>query len=650
MTPLGWEGAGVALAIDEVRDARRKRADVVFRVVVFATILLMGAIFVRVVQLQLAPGDRLSGFVQDRASRRVYEGARGDLLDRRGRVLASTRGGFRLFVDPSEMEEPFGPTLEKLAIVAEMDFQEVADRVMAKVAQSRQRVEAGLKPIRYLSVGDVLSDSRVEEARQLGIKGVHLERRSVREQADGVAVASLLGKVGIDHNGLLGAERAYDAMLEADDGHMDFVRDARGRPMWVEAGAYAAPERGDDVRLSIDLVIQQIAYEELERGILECDAAGGRAIVMDPVSGEILAMVDRVRDVPGLVELTKETAPPPNMPSEHGYRFRTIRMPKVEGVDASMMRNRCVEDGYEPGSTFKAFLWAAVTEKGLAKPNEKVDGHKGIWHTEYGRLVKDVTPKDEMTWTEVLVYSSNIGMSQVTRRMTDAQLIETVHKFGFGERVGLPLPGESAGMVTSAKNFTKYTQTSWSFGYEILVTPVQMVRAFSAFARDGALAGTMVTPTLRARSDNDGEFALRYRVIQDWVAYLTRDAMSRVAQAMLDRYVNRGREKDAPYPFAIFGKSGTAEIPRTDGKGYFDGQYNSSFIAGAPLERPRVVVLVVIDDPGPERVRKRTHYGSATAGPVVARIIERTLGYMGVTPTPMPEALVNGNHGERLGE
>ena len=109
----GWEGAGVALAIDEVRDARRKRADVVFRVVVFATILLMGAIFVRVVQLQLAPGDRLAGFVQDRASRRVYEGARGDLLDRRGRVLASTRGGFRLFVDPSELEEPFGPTLEQ---------------------------------------------------------------------------------------------------------------------------------------------------------------------------------------------------------------------------------------------------------------------------------------------------------------------------------------------------------------------------------------------------------------------------------------------------------------------------------------------------------------------------------------------------------
>lgn len=637
-------------AIDQLREDRRRRADTVFRVVLICTALAMLAIFARVVQLQLAPGEKLSGFVQDRASRRVYEGARGDLLDRRGRVLASTRGGFRLFIDPSELQEPFGPTLEKLAMVTGMEFQAVADRVMPRVAESRRRVDAGGKPIRYLSVGDTLPDSRVEAARRLGIKGVYLERRSVREQADGVAVASLLGKVGVDHEGLLGAERAFDEMLEASDGHMDYVRDARGRPMWVEAGAYAAPRRGDDVRLSIDLVIQQIAYEELQKGIQECDAAGGRVIVMDPASGEILAMVDQVREVPGLVELTKQTAPPPNMPSEHGYRFRTIRMPRAEGVDPSMMRNRCVEDAYEPGSTFKPFLWAAVTERALAKPDEMIDGHKGIWRTEYGRQVRDVTPKDELTWTEVLVYSSNIGMAQVTRRLTDAQLIETVRKYGFGTRVGLPLPGESAGMVTSAKNFNKYTQTSWAFGYEVLVTPVQMVRAFSAFARDGALAGTMVTPSLRARSEHDGEFALRYKVTEDWVAYQTRDAMARVAQAMIDRYVNRGREKDDKYPFAIFGKSGTAEIPRPDGKGYFDGQYNSSFIAGAPLERPRVIVLVVIDDPGPERVRKRTHYGSATAGPVLARIVERTLGYMGVTPTPLPESLASGNPGERLGE
>jgi cell division protein FtsI (penicillin-binding protein 3) len=280
-----------------------------------------------------------------------------------------------------------------------------------------------------------------------------------------------------------------------------------------------------------------------------------------------------------------------------------------------------------------------VTQLGYAAPDETFDTHKGLWRTEYGRLIRDVLMRDEMTWREVLVNSSNIGMSQGAARLSPAELHEWVTRFGFGNKTGVGLPGETGGLVTPIDRWSEWTTTSVSFGYEVGVTPVQMVRAYSAFARRGDLAGTMPI-SLRLTSDGSGRVAPSVRVMSPDVAVLTRDAMAEVAEK-LDKTIRDFGYGHQEWSYDMFGKSGTAKIPLgapPEGhrappgyRGYFQ-QYTTSFIAGAPRERARLVVIAVIDDPGPERIRTNTYYGSHVAGPIVRRVVERTLSYLGVAP------------------
>lgn len=616
-----------------------------FRAVAFfcasLVLVLLGGAFVRTVQLQTMPEAELAAFVTERLSTRQREGARGDIVDRRGRLLASTRVGYRVFVDPCKLEPPYGQLIHDLARVTGVPHHEVAERLLPKLELSRRRVETGDSPLRYVSIGGILDDGQYADAIELDHKGVHLETRSVREYPAGEIVANLVGKVGVDHNGLLGIESTRDRDMKPSPGTLTYTRDARGNALWVSNGAFQSSGKGEAVRLSIDLVLQEIAREELERGVLEANAAGGRLVIADPATGEILAMVDHVREMEGLTPFDLKNPPRRDVTDAGSVRFETIKAPG-DVPHPAMRRNRCVEDLYEPGSTFKSFVWSVITERGHAKANETIDTHKGLWKTKYGRTVKDVTPKDELSWSDVLVHSSNIGMAQVAERMSFSETRRGLERFGFGLRTGVDLPGESAGLLTSARDWSKYTQTSVAMGYEVGVTPVQMVRAFCAFARDGDDAGTLPTLRLSSSAKDGVDQGVRYRVLEPWVVYLAREAMERVAQAMINRYVNT-KDNESPFRYRVFGKSGTAEIVRPDGRGYFRNQHNSSFLGAAPAEAPRLVVLVVIDDPGPERVRNRTHFGSAVAGPVVCRVVERALGYLGVPPETRPAELADAN-------
>lgn len=608
-----------------------ERIDRVLWVFVLGVTVLLGAVFVRVAQLQVAPGAELRKHIQDRITRRAQLAPRGDIVDRRGRLLASTRQGFRIVVDPHALKAPYGETIAALAGVTGLPEEAVAERIVGAVSRSREREQAGKKGLYYTPLGGLLDEHQLEQARKVRIEGVHLEAVPVRESPGGPATASLVGKVGFEHTGLVGAERAFEEEMQGEAGHLDYVRDSRGRPMVVEPTGYKPADRGDDVRLTIDAYLQDVAFEELTRGVLDADAAGGRLVMVDPRTGDILAMVDHVR--PGLA-----LEEPPSresltgreiQPDSSGHRYRTIRADSGREVHPSLARNRCVEDLYEPGSTFKSFVWASLMERGVITPDEVVDTHDGVWQTDYGRAIRDVTPKSSLNWCEVLVFSSNIGMVQGTARLPFEKMRRDIVRFGFGQRVNIGLPGESPGIVTPMSRWTKYTQTSISSGYEIAATPMQMVRAFCAFARTGDLAGTLPNLRLRQREDISPEDEVRVRVLPAWVAYLTRDTLTRVGSMMEER--SRRRFPDEPgVRYSMFGKSGTAEIPRPDGKGYFDGQYNSSFLVGAPADEPRVVLVVVIDDPGPEQIRRRAHYGTAVAGPVVRRVIRRTLEYMGV--------------------
>lgn len=626
----------------------------------------------RVVQLQISPGELLSAHITDRISASPHPGPRGDLLDRRGRILAATTFGHRVFVDPARFPSPPDGALAELADAIGMPVEEVAARVVPRIAENERRllraversgagelldapapVEDGplgarARLIRYVSVGGVLEDWRVDLVRSLRIPGVHLETRSVRHQPAGELAASIVGKVGIDHDGLLGAELTLDGKVSPEPGRLRYVHDARGRPLWVEPDGFQPSRRGADVRLSIDLELQRIATDELRSGMEFADAAGGRVVVLDPHTGEILAMVDLLREVSDAVPFDWDNPPPRG---SRGTRYIAIRPDERREIHPSLGRNRCVEDVYEPGSTFKPFMWAAVTELGLADPGEVINTEMGRWRTPYGRRLDDVVRRGTQTWAEVLINSSNIGMAKVTRRMSDRQMRSAVLRFGFGSRTGVALPGESPGIVTPERSWSKYTQTSVAMGYEVAVTPVQMVRAFAAFARRGEMAGTLPPLRLTAATPGEPETLALERVVPAEIAELTRETMRGVTRNLDQRLAQRD-PGFADVRYEMFGKSGTAEIPigpPPDGRprprgvdGYYRGQYNSSFIAGGPAEDPRLVVLVVIDDPGPERIRRREHYGSSVAGPVVRRIMDRSLEYLGVPPRAGVELAAGG--------
>lgn len=249
-----------------------------------------------------------------------------------------------------------------------------------------------------------------------------------------------------------------------------------------------------------------------------------------------------------------------------------------------------------------------------------------------------------MTWSDVLMNSSNIGMSKGGERLTHDQLSAAVRRFGFGSRTNVGLQGETAGLVTPRKSWSKYTQTSVCFGQEIAVTPVQMARAFCVFARNDDLAGTL--PQARLTGTDDGTPPMLHRVLKPEVCSIVRTILHEIAASMEAKMAANREHPETGWRYGIFGKSGTAEIPlgkapkgkrRPPGnKGYYERQYNASFIAAGPIARPRLVVIVVIDDPGPERVRSNTYYGALTAGPVVRRVMERSLSYLGVPPAPAP--------------
>lgn len=642
-------------------DQSPARIDRLARWIMAGLSVVMVLLLVRVVQLQASPPERLRALMSDRVTSIPEPGRRGDILDRAGRVLAASRFGYRAFIDPVEFAKnpDLGEAFNKVAGTLGLPFEKVRSAVMSEVAKNEAIVyQAGFyspRPgsreelhgpqlSRFLPLSGLLDDATVDGVKRIGLKGVHLEMRPVREMTSDSLVAMLVGKVGFDGLGLVAAEKLFENAVKPVSGFFRFVRDARGQPLWVEPEGYTPPQRGRDVKLAIDLELQRILTEELERGAREVDAQGGRAVLVDPRSGEILAMVDIIREPKGVVDYDWKSIIPKD--KRGGPRYRTVPPDEARKEHPALGRNRCVVDIYEPGSTFKCFMWAAVTDLGLANPHETINTENGSWVTPYGRPIHDVVHKAQQSWQDVLVNSSNIGMVKVTSRMDFQQMRNAVLAFGFGQRTDVGFKMESPGQVTSAKGWTKFTQTSVAFGHEICVTPLQMARAFSAFCRNGEDAGTLPDLHLTAVEGPAPQPVIR-RAVSSETALLVRETLRGVTHN-LDRKLAQRDPPETGWRYELFGKSGTpdaamGEAPKgfkrpKGSDGYFRGQYNPTFIAGGPVDEPRLVCVVVIDDPGPEAISKKQHYGAYASGPVVRRTMDRALAYLGVPASPpVPE-------------
>ena len=577
------------------------------RGIVACTAVALSLTLLRVAQLKVAPPDELDVAAGRRTSVRKEIARRGEVLDARGRPLAMSLVGYRLFCDPAYIYER-GWDLAKdaakkdPAVLAECDpFRDAAIELSKVLRQPPQAIHEMLKANaerRYVVLSQEIDEQQVDAIRTLDLDGVGLESRLVRDYPAGGLAGQLVGKVGFEHAGQAGVEFAFDKELRPVDGRVKALRDAFGRTLWINRDDYVPGDEGQDVRLSIDLAIQEIAERHLGGMVDEVNAGGGRLVVMDTGTGDILAMADFLQERPGWKEATRDPA---------------------RKIHPSLGRNRNVTDPYEPGSTFKSFVWARATQLGAAKPSEIIPLPNGPYVTGFGRTIHDVKYPGPVSWKTVLVKSLNGGMACVAMRLKHQDLQAMVSDFGFGQKVGIGVPGESPGIVTKPAKWSNYTQTSVAMGHEIAVTPVQMVRAFSAFARKD---GTMVQPRLMLPRGAGAS--------EDWLPgskqLITPTVLAEAKEAMIGVVEEGTARKAKSEHYQMYGKTGTAELAVPGQRGYDRDRYVASFLAAAPLENPRIVVLCIIDDPD----KRKGHFGGSIAGPVVRDVVDETLQYLGV--------------------
>ncbi|MEM9414614.1 MAG: penicillin-binding protein 2 [Planctomycetota bacterium] len=588
-----WAAADPA-TLEARRAKRLLRVGRVLAVVL--TVALLGLLG-RVVQLQARPSPPIAEMRNTQTSTATLPAMRGALTDRSGRVFAATRVSYRMFCDPLFIENR-ATFIETIAYELGYSPEEM---IAMEIKMS------GRSDSRYVLLDPRMTDEQVDRFHEVDIKGIYLEPVVVRDYPQGGIAGTLLGFVGSEGNGLEGLERHWEERLGATPGHYKYLRDSRRRAMWLESETYVPYEDGENIRLSIDAVIQGIAERELAKAVHahtpEQDPSDpdyfeitGQLIVMQPHTGEILAIA--------------------TYPSYDPNNF--------QAVEDAQRRNRPITDVFEPGSIFKPFVWAGLTEVGAARPEEMVDTSlTRVWTMPNGRELEDASAHGLCSWHDVLVYSSNIGMAKIALRRDIHDIFDIMESFGFGQRTGVDLPGEVVGLMRMHDNAgaQSYSHGSWPMGQEIGTTGLQLVRAMSMLAN----GGVMVTPRIEAINPYDETYTgvKPQRVVSQRTARATLDAMRDAVTR------GTGTRADSPY-YDIFGKTGTAQLPNPYGPGYMADGFASSFLGGAPADSPRLVVGCFVIG----TKRASGHYGGLVSAPAVRNVIEQSLVYLGVPTNP----------------
>ena len=542
--------------------------------------LALIVVLVRVAQLQHRPADNVTIRAEARDGSVTIPARRGSLLDRRGRVIAASRVGYRLFADPALID----------------DIDEFAAHVSGVTGLDPAVIDQTLDrrwDTRYVPLAALLGDDQMAGVRDISLSGLAWQTRAVRHYPQGALAGQLIGVVGDEHTGLDGVEYQLNRRLTGQPGAMAVLRDASRRAVWIDQRAYQSPADGLSVRLSIDMVVQSIVETQLAAACEEFNAARGQCVVMSTTDGQILAMA--------------------NWPPFDPANLRTTPVER--------RRNMCLTDPYEPGSVFKPFVYAATLAHGVATPDEQIDcTDTGFYVSPQGRRLRDARPHGTVRCDDVVVESSNIGMAIIGQRLGAQRMFDTVRAFGFGQPTGARLPGDSIGIVNPLSKWNHYSVTSVPMGQEIAVTPLQLARGLSAFANGGRI----VTPSVLA-DETDQPVYIR----------ATDPATADHVRAVLRRVVTDGtgrRARDSKYQ--IWGKTGTAQVPDRVRGGYLERQYVASFICGAPFNDPRITVVVTVHQPDPDL----GYYGGTVAAPVAREVVDQTLSYLGVTPDNVDRA------------
>lgn len=562
-----------------------------------AAVLLLAAfaslLVWRVLSLQVLDTERGYDFLQGQGDARTIRtehipAYRGVISDRNGEPLAVSTPVASIWINPKQMVGDSSRWSE-LAKAMGISYQQLQSKIKHNSRRS------------FVYLRRHMSPEAAKKILALGIKGVNVQREYKRYYPAGEVAAHLVGFTDIDDRGQEGMELAFDSWLQGEAGSKRVLKDLHGN-IFRDIDQAKQAKTGSDLALSIDMRLQTLAYRELKAAMQRVGAKAGSVVMLDVVSGEVLAMV--------------------NQPSFNPNNRRELK--------PAHMRNRAMTDVFEPGSTVKPFTVVAALETGRYNPHSKIDTSPG--HIRVGgKTLLDPVNYGVMDITSILTKSSQVGISKLALDMDEQTVWEVFHRFGLGESTGTGFPGESAGILPNRPNWRPIERVNFAFGYGLAVTPLQLAQAYSVIASGGVFRHVSL---LRKNNPISGE-----QVVSEEVADQLIDILETVTQqggtgtrAQLESY-------------SAAGKTGTVHKIGAQG-GYADDRYMAIFAGLAPVTDPRIVTVVMIDEPNLDR-----YHGGESAAPVFSNVVSNALRILDVKPDKMLPAngLVNAEDGSTNG-
>jgi len=520
----------------------------------------LAALVLRAAQVQLVEGRRHAAeAMAQRTEHVVLEARRGTLSDRHGTALALTQETYHVGIAPNELRDPRGD----------------AAQIAGRLRLAPRDLDRALRR-RYAWFSGPYTALEVEPLRS--VRGVHLEPVLRRFYPSAEFARAVIGRVGDDGFGASGLERLLDSLLAGTPGSAVVLKDRAGREYESPARVIAQPVAGNDVVLTIDAELQEIAQRALDDALDRMDAEGGDVVMLDPVTGEVLAVASRHRD--------------------------------------GTARPSAFTETFEPGSLAKIFAAAALIEHGRVRATDRVSGEGGTYHMP-GRPtpLTDEHPLPSLTLADAIRVSSNIALAKFAARLQREEQYETLRAFGIGAPTGIEFPAEAQGKLRLPREWTRPSSTSLAIGYELSVTPLQLAAAYGAIANDGVL----LQPTL-IREVRGPSGTVRYRHRPEPVRRAVTPQVAARLRDLLRGVVEAGGtgERAALANFQVAAKTGTARRV-VDGR-YAPGQYTASFAALFPADDPQLVVVMKIDNP-----QKGSYFAAQTAAPVTRSMLEQAL-------------------------
>ena len=504
---------------------------------------------------------------------------RGRILDRNGLILASSIPAQAIWAFPEEVSQQADHA--KLAAMAKLLGMSLKD-VQAKLADDEKT---------FVYIKRQVDEDIAKKIADLRIAGIYQRKEYRRQYPEGAAMAHIVGFTDIEDKGLEGIERTFNEQLAGRTGSRRVIRDRLGRVV-ESVGDGVPPVDGRDLHLTIDSKIQYFAWQKLRSAVEAQRAKGGSVVVLDVQTGEVLALA--------------------NYPSYDPNNRKNLT--------GEQLRNRALTDIYEPGSTMKPVTVALALEQKKVTPQTVIATDPGKL-TIQGATIGDVHNYGTLTVSGIIQKSSNVGVAKVAQRLSDQDMWENFRHIGIGQKPDLPFPGIASGRLRPWKSWRPIEHATMSYGYGLSASLFQITRAYSVFARDGMLMP--VSLVREGAADTSGKFhptdsSTGVRVYRPDVA---KDVMH-----MLHLVTSPGgtAQQAQTSGYSVGGKTGTAR--KQVGKNYSENHYRASFVGVAPIETPRVVVGVMIDEP------QGSIYGGAVAAPVFSEVVQQTLRLLGVAP------------------